>query len=80
MVTTMIRPLPMSQKAQVQTPALLRFDYLLDLFSTKVDSAFDPYKVDEMSTTFFWGLACDRLVYRPGEANGSFSYHYRIHR
>ena len=35
-------------------------------FSAKADSAFHPYGVGKMSTSFYWGLTCDGLVSRPG--------------
>ena len=40
-------------------------------FSAKVDSAFHPYGVGRMSTSFCWGLTCDGLVSRPGGVNDS---------
>ena len=40
-------------------------------FSAKVDSAFHPYGVGKMSTSFCWGLTCDGLVSRPGGVNDS---------
>ena len=40
-------------------------------FSAKVDSAFHPYGVDKMSTSFYWGLTCDKLVSRPGGVSNS---------
>ena len=40
-------------------------------FSAKVDSAFHPYGVGEMSTSFCWGLTYDGLVSRPGGVDDS---------
>ena len=40
-------------------------------FSAKVVSAFHPYGVGKMSTSFCWGLTCDGLVSRPGGVNDS---------
>ena len=45
--------------------------HLYDLLSTRVDSAFRPYGVGKMSTSFCWGLTCDGLVSRAGRFNDS---------
>ena len=35
--------------------------YIFDLLSAKVDSAFHPYEVDKMSTSFCWGLSVRQI-------------------
>ena len=41
------------------------------VFSDKADSAFHPYRVGKMSTSFCCGLTCDGLVSCPGGVNDS---------
>ena len=54
-----------------QIHVLLRKEHSVDLLLVKVDSAFHPYGVGKMSTSFCWGLTCDKLVSRPREVNDS---------